>query len=596
MKKNLRIVPSNFYNVFQQKPLRFLFTILLVLVFGVITKTQAQCIGPYQTFESFSAIPTGWTLNSGVTSFTNSASVSSRSGGGLLQQSGKNATVPLVYPSIVTTAITNPKVVSFYVNKTAGAGVQITYDFQYSPDAGSNWYSIPAGLNTVNGVSITGVIPTLGTALGAGLWNLVSATFNTSNTSASYMFRISDTRNNVNGAFWVDDFSATTYTTSPNDNLIVVPAQTGTNIATPLVVCAGGTVTVAPTEVYNFYDNGGATDTYNISQTNQVTFTPSGAGYTAGDRIRIQFISYTGAATTDKIDVWDDNGTTLNATTLLLSNTATTIPAITTYISTISSNGSITVKFTSDGATNAAGFNIKVDCVRCPVPTGLASSAVGATSATVSWTATSAANYDVYYNTTGVLPLGAVPQFLNIASTSQALSSLTTGQIYYVWVRSRCGSAPDSYSPWSPSINFTTVDCSAFLMGTQPSTATQTLCLNAASTALTVSATGGTVSTYQWYKNAAATNSGGTAVGTNSASYTPVTTSAGTLYYYCVITSSTSCVITSAVSGAVTINTVPSAPAPSAGSGATTSSITANWVVSSGATGYYLDVELVITQ
>ena len=589
MKKNLRIVPSNFYNLFQQKPLRFLFTILFVLVFGVTTKTQAQCIGPYQTFESFSATPTGWTLNTGVTAFTSFATAQSRSGGGLLQQSGKNATIPLVYPSIVTTAITNPKVVSFYVNKSAAVGIQITYDFQYSPDAGSNWYSIPAGTNSVNGVSITATLPTLGTAAGVGLWNLVTATFNTNNSAASYMFRISDVRNNVNGAFWVDDFSATTYTTSPNDNLIVVPAQIGTNIATPLGVCAGGTVTVAPTEVYNFYDNGGATDTYNISQINQVTFTPSGAGYIAGDRVRIQFLSYTGAAT-ERVEVWDNNGSSLIAATSLLNTTATTITAGTTYISTISSDGSITIKFTSDGATNAVGFNIKVDCVRCPIPTGLASSAVGATTATVSWTATSAGAYDVYYNTTGVLPLGAVPQFSNIASTSQALSSLTTALTYYVWVRSRCGSAPDSYSPWSPSINFTTVDCSAFLMGTQPSTATQTLCLNAASTALTVSATGGTVSTYQWYKNAAATNSGGTAVGTNSASYTPVTTSTGTLYYYCVITSSISCVITSAVSGAVTINTVPTAPAPSAGSGATTSSITANWVVSSGATGYYLDV------
>ncbi len=95
---------------------------------------------------------------------------------------------------------------------------------------------------------------------------------------------------------------------------------------------------------------------------------------------------------------------------------------------------------------------------------------------------------------------------------------------------------------------------------TQPSTTVQNLCQGSAATALSVAATGTTL-TYQWYSNTTATNSGGTAVGTNSATYTPVTTSAGTLYYYCVVSAACGASVTSDVSGAVNVTAIPSAPA-----------------------------------
>lgn len=95
---------------------------------------------------------------------------------------------------------------------------------------------------------------------------------------------------------------------------------------------------------------------------------------------------------------------------------------------------------------------------------------------------------------------------------------------------------------------------------TQPSITVQNLCQSAAATALSVTATG-TALTYQWYSNTTATNSGGTPVGTSSASYTPVTTTAGTLYYYCEVTASCGVSATSNVSGAVNVTAIPSAPA-----------------------------------
>lgn len=94
---------------------------------------------------------------------------------------------------------------------------------------------------------------------------------------------------------------------------------------------------------------------------------------------------------------------------------------------------------------------------------------------------------------------------------------------------------------------------------TQPSTTVQNLCQGSAATALSVTATGTTL-TYQWYSNTTATTSGGTPVGTSSNSYTPVTTAAGTLYYYCIVSAACGASVTSNVSGAVNVTAIPSAP------------------------------------
>jgi subtilisin-like proprotein convertase family protein len=80
-------------------------------------------------------------------------------------------------------------------------------------------------------------------------------------------------------------------------------------------------------------------------------------------------------------------------------------------------------------------------------------------------------------------------------------------------------------------------------ISTQP-TVTQTICVGA-STSLTVAATGGIGAfTYQWFSNTTNSNSGGTSLGSGSgaqtATYTPPTASAGTVYYYCVLSQTSS--------------------------------------------------------
>ena len=67
-------------------------------------------------------------------------------------------------------------------------------------------------------------------------------------------------------------------------------------------------------------------------------------------------------------------------------------------------------------------------------------------------------------------------------------------------------------------------------------------CQGVTATALTVTAnTHGVTGTlsYQWYSNTSNSTTGGTPVGTNANSYVPLTTTAGTLYYYVKITNST---------------------------------------------------------
>jgi hypothetical protein len=96
------------------------------------------------------------------------------------------------------------------------------------------------------------------------------------------------------------------------------------------------------------------------------------------------------------------------------------------------------------------------------------------------------------------------------------------------------------------------------IISTQPSSATQNVCLNGTPNNLSVSITGSS-QTYQWYSNTIPSNSGGTLIsGATNNSYTPPTSSTGTRYYYCAVSSVNSGITTnqtSNVSGAININT-----------------------------------------
>ena len=103
------------------------------------------------------------------------------------------------------------------------------------------------------------------------------------------------------------------------------------------------------------------------------------------------------------------------------------------------------------------------------------------------------------------------------------------------------------------------------VINTQPSTSAQSVCLNAAINALSVSATSpnGSGITYQWYSNASASNAGGTSIGgASSSSYTPPNNVVGTVYYYVICTNNQAST-TSTVSAGITVNAIPQAAANS---------------------------------
>ena len=83
------------------------------------------------------------------------------------------------------------------------------------------------------------------------------------------------------------------------------------------------------------------------------------------------------------------------------------------------------------------------------VPTGVSTSGVSATGATVNWTAVSGATYDVRYRQAGTSSWTT-----NASSTTSAtLSGLSASTQYQVQVRSKCSSGNSNYSA---SVNFTT--------------------------------------------------------------------------------------------------------------------------------------------
>ena len=119
------------------------------------------------------------------------------------------------------------------------------------------------------------------------------------------------------------------------------------------------------------------------------------------------------------------------------------------------------------------------------------------------------------------------------------------------------GSATITYSFTDNGCNYTSTKLFTVLalpaITSQPATSAQNICINGTATALTITATGAGI-TYQWYKNTTSSNSGGTLIaGATAASYTPITTTAGDTYYYCVVSGTCSPAATSDVSGLIKV-------------------------------------------
>jgi hypothetical protein len=152
-------------------------------------------------------------------------------------------------------------------------------------------------------------------------------------------------------------------------------------------------------------------------------------------------------------------------------------------------------------------------------------------------TGTNAADFNVTLALASAVPAGNVTTFTVMFTPSSV--GLKTAVIHIG--NDDCDESDYDFAIQGTGSCYTTI-------GSQ-STATQTQCFNETFTAISVSATGIDLS-YQWYKNSSASTSGGTQVGTNSETYTPMANVSGTLYYYCKVSSSCGTFKISDVSGA----------------------------------------------
>ena len=134
------------------------------------------------------------------------------------------------------------------------------------------------------------------------------------------------------------------------------------------------------------------------------------------------------------------------------------------------------------------------------------------------------------------------------STTAPSPSTATTGTItFYVSQKNNTTACEGPRTAIAVTVNAATA------ITVQPSATVQTYCLNATPTDLSVTATGTGLS-YQWYSNALASTTGATVItGATTATYTPITTTASALYYYCVVTG-TCGTVTSGFSGKITVN------------------------------------------
>jgi hypothetical protein len=194
----------------------------------------------------------------------------------------------------------------------------------------------------------------------------------------------------------------------------------------------------------------------------------------------------------------------------------------------------------------------------------------------------SGAKIIAYSNPTGSPTYTTSVTFASGVSSTTLATTLTAAETTTI-------TAKEGTSYGCPSSSFTVSGAPS--ISSHPSTSPLTTCQSgAAFTALSVTASGAGL-TYQWYSNATSSNSGGTLIsGATSSSYTPSNSSAGTIYYYCIVSGTCSPVATSNVSGLFTVNAVPTitgtTPASRCGTGtvslgATASAGTINWYAAS---------------
>ncbi len=236
---------------------------------------------------------------------------------------------------------------------------------------------------------------------------------------------------------------------------------------------------------------------------------------------------------------WTSSSTNVSLNNSSSANPIASPTVTTTYTVFVNSSGcayspaSVVVTVTPTTAITSQSTATQTQCVSGTF-TAMLVTATGTGTLTYQWYSNASAS-----NSGGTLIVGA------ISSTYTPPATVAGTTYYYCIVSGTCSSATSAVSGAIIVTPTTAI--------TSQSTATQTQCVSGSFSAMSVTATGTGTLTYQWYSNASASNSGGTLIiGATSSTYTPLSTVAGTTYYYCIV-SGTCGSATSAVSGAIIV-------------------------------------------
>ncbi|OUR92680.1 hypothetical protein A9Q87_06480 [Flavobacteriales bacterium 34_180_T64] len=221
--------------------------------------------------------------------------------------------------------------------------------------------------------------------------------------------------------------------------------------------CTATPLTVNATCTFSTFDSTGATDSSPAD--------PGCADYQGQD---VWFSAVVPASGNLTIDT-DDNGTVTDSGIALYTGTCGALTLVECNDDD-SPNGGLMSTITRSGLTPGSTVYIRFweygggtgtfdicanDPPPCVQPTTDPATPVSYTTATINWTGTAPApdiGYEYFVSTSNTAPTGGGTAW---AGTSRALTGLTNGTTYYVFVRSNCGSG--LYSPWDGPVAFSTL-------------------------------------------------------------------------------------------------------------------------------------------
>ncbi|WP_294821270.1 GEVED domain-containing protein [uncultured Flavobacterium sp.] len=253
-------------------------------------------------------------------------------------------------------------------------------------------------------------------------------------------------------------------------------------IVTAAEYAASGGVAGQITKIRYYYGSGGTTTIANwnnwtvyIGHTSKTSFTSTtdwevAANLTqvfagtvtpvAGNWMEITFATpFTYNGTSNLVVAVDENNAGWSCTASMGSYTSDANTGI--YFNSDSNNATAAAPPTANSRTSTIARLQFVGAVSpCLSPTGVALSAITTTSANVGWAASPSApssGYEYYYSQSATAPVsGTTPSGSTLAGALTApLSGLNPNTMYYVWVRSNCGT--DGASAWTAAATFTTL-------------------------------------------------------------------------------------------------------------------------------------------